>query len=705
MYWLLRRTERQKAHLQAETKKERIKLAHILNVSPAVTYSLKWSLNGFVVDFVGEQIESLMGHPIEAWKTQADFWRHHVHPDDLDKVEQAQLTLMEERHVQHEYRFQHADGTYRWIRDNSVLHYDASGQPDAIYGAWIDITEHKQAQDHLRLIDSVFEGSQEGMFVTDRHALIVSANRAFTQITGYSLREVRGKSPAILRSGHQDAQFYERMWAAINTEGRWEGEIWNRRKSGEFYPEWLSISAITDSHGVVQQYLGLFTETSGRKAAEARIQRLANYDALTGLPNRGLLTDRAHIALAAANRSHESVVIMHINLDHFGHINESLGHEAGDQVLIEVARRLTAALRPEDTVSRMGGDDFIVLIPESSTHDIANIAVRLMATVAQPMWIAGQEVTLSTSIGIASFPDNGTDLLKLTQSAESAVHVAKKDGRNQFQFFSKGQQDAVMRTLSIERELRHAVERQQLILHYQPQVDIQTGNLIGMEALIRWQHPEWGLVSPAQFIPIAEETGLIRDIGKWVLATATQQNARWHEEGLKIVPVAVNLSLAQFKDRHLRDDVLQALSDSNLPPQMLELELTESVAMADSDYTIATIDGLKRLGVALSIDDFGTGYSSLSYLKRYSVDKLKIDQSFVRGLHFDTHDEAIVRTVITLARSLGLKTIAEGVETAEQLQFLSENGCDEYQGYLFSRPVAAEALAALLCREEEVATA
>ncbi len=705
LHWLLQQADRRQARLQAEADTERIKLAHILNVSPAVTYSLKWSGNQFVVDFVGQQIEAIMGHPTEDWKAQPGFWRAHVHPDDLAAADQAQLNLMEHHHVQHEYRFLHADGSYRWIRDNLVLTDNGSGRPDYIYGAWIDITERRQAEEHLRLINRVFDGSQEGIFVTDKNANILSANRAFTQITGYQLTEVQGRTPSILRSDRQDEDFYQTMWDTIRTEGRWEGEIWNRRKSGEVFPEWLTISAITDSHGSVQQYLGIFTETSSRKAAEERILRLANYDALTGLPNRGLLTDRASIAIANALRSNESVVIMHLNLDHFGGINESWGHATGDEVLIEVAHRLTSDLRPQDTVSRMGGDDFIVLIPDASAHDIANIAMRIMNCISEPLTIAGQEIRLTSSIGIATYPDNGSDLLKLSQAAESAVHLAKKEGRNQFQFFSKGLQEEVTRTLTMERELRHAIERKQLLLHYQPQVDIRTGRLIGLEALVRWQHPQWGLVSPGQFIPIAEESGLIRDIGKWVMAQATWQNAQWHAQGRQIVPVAVNLSLAQFKDEALRDNVLQALRDSGLPAHMLELELTESVAMADSERTIATIASLKRLGVTLSIDDFGTGYSSLSYLKRYAVDKLKVDQSFVRGLNFDPHDEAIVCTVINLAKSMGLKTIAEGVETAEQLDFLRAHGCDEFQGYFFSRPVPADQLTLMLCPLEEPATA
>ncbi len=705
LYVLVSQSETRQAQLQQATLEDKARLSHILNVSPAVTYALRWNGTAFEVDFISQNIESVLGYSLAEWLGEPDFWRTRIHPDDRAQVDQAQQTLREQHHVTHEYRCLHADGHYRWIHDNVLMDVDAQGRPLAIFGAWLDVTERRNAEAHLRLIDQVFEGSQEGIMVTDKSGRMVSVNRAFTQITGYTQDDALGNRPSLLSSGCQDAPFYKALWDCVRAEGRWEGEVWNRRKAGDIYPEWLSISAIVDEHGEVQQYLGIFSETSGKKAAEARIQRLANYDALTGLPNRTLLADRAKVACAAAQRSHESVVVMHLNLDHFGSVNESLGHDMGDHVLIEVARRLTADLRPEDTVCRMGGDNFIILLPDASTHDIANLAVRLMDGIAQPMRIGAHELKLSASVGIASYPEDGNDLVQLTKSAEWAVHRAKKEGREQFQFSSRSLQDEAMRTLTMERELRHAVERQQLVLHYQPQIDIATHRIIGIEALIRWQHPEWGLVSPGQFIPIAEESGLIRDIGKWVLMTAAHQNAQWLREGFEAVPVAINLSFAQFKDKHLMDIVATALRESGLPPRLMELELTESVAMTDSDFTVATINALKRLGVSLSIDDFGTGYSSLSQLKCLAVDKLKIDQSFVRGLNADRNDEAIVRTVVGLAKNLGLKTIAEGVETPKQLAFLKALGCDEFQGYLFSRPVPAAQLVLLLARREQLVLA
>ncbi|PXW93523.1 PAS domain S-box-containing protein/diguanylate cyclase (GGDEF)-like protein [Sphaerotilus hippei] len=811
IYVLVRHAERSQAALKAETVRQRDRLAHILDVSPAVIYTLSRRQDGqpgWDVDFISQNVEQVTGHGPARWSSRADFWREHIHPDDRTPAELAQQRLMQQGTVQHEYRFRHADGRWRWINDTVTLLRDAAGQPVTLTGAWLDVTDRKQAelatqasehryhelfdlnplpmwvhdletrrfvavnaattarygyshaefstmtlediqpeapgtalppgesmhrrrdgtsfraelstrtldregravqlvlvhdltdrldaQEHARLIAQVFESSQEGIFITDAQTRFLSVNGSFTRITGYSDAEVQGHTPALLKSGRQDRLFYAEMWARIKAEGRWEGEIWNRRKNGEIFPEWLTISAIQDSHGTLQQYLGIFTETSNRKAAEERILRLSNYDTLTDLPNRTLLAERARVVLAAAHQQDRPALLMHLNVDHFGGVNESLGHDAGDQVLRELAQRLSRALKPEDILCRLGGDDFILLLPGSAVHDVAPIGLRLMEAVARPMTVAGQALRLSASIGVAEYPGNGKDLAQLTQAAELAVHLAKREGRNTMRLFSLRMQQQVQETLAIARDLRWAVERRQLVLHYQPQVDALTHRLVGVEALVRWQHPQWGLVSPARFIPIAEDTGLIQEIGTWVLHEALRQNGAWQAAGLPIVPMAVNLSVAQFRHPLLHGTLAEALRHSGQPAHMLELELTESVAMEDSDFTVTTIAGLKQLGVSLSIDDFGTGYSSLSYLKRFKVDKLKIDQSFVRGLNRDPQDEAIVDTVISLARSLGLRTIAEGVETSDQLQFLQQHGCDEIQGYLFSRPVPADAFPELL---------
>ncbi|MEY4752529.1 MAG: hypothetical protein RJA44_204, partial [Pseudomonadota bacterium] len=602
--------------------------------------------------------------------------------------------------LRHEYRLRHADGSYRWIDDSLVQLRDAAGRPQALIGAWIDVTERHEADSRARLIAQVFESSEQAIFITDAQTRFISINAAFTRITGYTLDEVRGRTPALLKSGRQDRAFYAAMWARIHAEDRWEGEIWNRRRNGEVFPEWLTINAVRDARGELSQYLGLFTETSSRKAAEARIEHLAHYDALTGLPNRTLLADRAGVAFSAASREQRPVLVLHLNVDHFSAINESLGHAAGDQVLRELTARLQAVIAPDDTLCRLGGDNFILLLPGAAQAQLAPLSLRLMDAAAEALPIAGRTLHLTLSIGVAVYPDNGTDLATLTQAAESAVHLAKREGRNTVRLFSPRLQLQVEETLTLTSELRRALERRQLLLHYQPQVDARSGCLIGVEALLRWQHPQRGLVPPGQFIPLAEEAGLIGEIGTWVLHEALRQTAAWQAEGLPIVPVAVNLSVRQFRDPALCVQIEQALQQSGLPAHLLELELTESVALQDSEQATSTIAALKQLGVTLSIDDFGTGYSSLSYLKRFALDRLKIDQSFVRGLNHDPKDEAIVATIITLAHSLGLRTLAEGVETAAQAEMLRRSGCDELQGYLHGRPMPPEQLAERLAQPE-----
>jgi diguanylate cyclase (GGDEF)-like protein/PAS domain S-box-containing protein len=702
VYLLVRMGERRHAAVEAQAKGERDSLAQVLDINPTVIYALKPAADGrpvFEVELVSSNVEKVTGFTRSQWMGTPNFWASHVHPDDATGALAAQERLMQTGQLSHEYRFRHANGSYRWIHDDVVLQKNTIGQPIRMVGAWLDVTDRRLAEERSNVIAQVFESSQEGIFITDAHSRFLSVNRAFTHITGYGMDELEGQTPSVLRSDRQDKAFYRDMWQEISATGRWEGEIWNRRKNGDIYPEWLVISAITDAQQQPVQYLGIFSETSSRKDAEERIQRLVNYDSLTNLPNRALLFDRAKVAFAAASRNHTHATVMHLNVDHFRHINEAFGHEAGDAVLQVLAQRLVQHLKPGDTVSRLSGDDFIILLPHTNAQEASNIALRLMAAVQEPLDVAGEDLRITTSVGVAEFPENGEDLTHLAQAAETAVVQAKQEGRNTIRFFSAALHRQVQDAMALERDLQHAVERQQLVVHYQPQVNADTERVVGIEALVRWQHPERGLVPPALFIPVAEKAGLIRQIGDWVLNQALSDCATWSAQGLPAVPVAVNLSMAQFRDEHLCDTISDALARSGVPAQMLELELTESVAMEDSEFTIATIDSLKKLGVALSIDDFGTGYSSLSYLKRFDIDKLKIDQSFVHDLTVDADDEAIVGAVIQLAHSLGLKTIAEGVETRAQVAFLHGRGCDEFQGYLFSRPVPAAQLAALLAAQ------
>jgi diguanylate cyclase (GGDEF)-like protein len=458
----------------------------------------------------------------------------------------------------------------------------------------------------------------------------------------------------------------------------------------------LSVSRKSATASADARFIVLFRDVTARKRAEERIQFLSNFDSLTRLPNRDLLRDRTQLVLASASRANSSVALMYINLDRFKLVNDSLGHSAGDQLLREFSERLPGHLHADDTLCHQGGDEFILLLPNTNVETAAHTARRMLDVIAQPFTINDRRLTLTASIGVAVFPHDGDNFEQLAQAADAALYRAKQSGRNTLQFFTRQMHEQAHEVLQVESELRQALERGEFLLHYQPQVDAKTLRIIGAEALIRWQHPKKGLVPPGRFIPIAEESGLIIDIGEWVLQTAIRQIVDWQTAGLPVVPVAVNLSVAQFRQDTFYETVAQALRAANLNPAMLELEVTEGIAIENSQRTIAVLERLHALGVALSIDDFGTGYSSLNYLKRFNIDKLKIDQSFVRDLGSGAGDTAIVTAIIGMAKSLGFGTIAEGVETQEQLDFLREKECDEIQGYLFSKPLPAQTFAQLL---------
>lgn len=583
-----------------------------------------------------------------------------------------------------------------WRKDGTPLPVEYWSSPIVVDGTvvgaiatFVDITSRTQAEAQLSLAAKVYEQSGEGIMITDAQCRIVMVNQAFTAISGYSEAEALGRNPNMLSSGRHDQSFYAAMWAAITTEGSWQGEVWNRSKDGSLYLEMLSIIRVLDARGQVSHYIGISSDITQHKAAQARIQRLAHYDPLTGLPNRVLLGDRIGHELSAAQRNRTQVAIMFVDLDHFKNVNDTLGHRVGDELLVTVATRLKAVVREVDTVARQGGDEFILVLPDTDSGGAAHVAEKLLENIAQPCQIDGLELSVTLSIGIAMYPSDGEDFEALSKCADAAMYRAKHDGRNTYRFFTADMQARSVRSLQMESALRRALERNQLSLHYQPQLSLHDGGLIGVEALLRWEHPEIGMVAPAEFIPIAEESGQILPIGEWAMRRAVQQMKAWVDGGLAPMAMAVNLSAVQFRYRHLPERVSQILEEVGLPPQYLELELTESVAMDDAPAAIAIMDNLYERGIRMSIDDFGTGYSSLSYLKRFKVHRLKIDQSFVRGIAEDPEDRAIVSAIIRLADSLGLLTIAEGVETDGQLAFLCEQGCREVQGYYFSKPLEA----------------
>lgn len=552
-----------------------------------------------------------------------------------------------------------------------------------------DITNRKKSEATLQLAAKVFEQANEGITITDANRNIVLINQAFSTITGYGEAETIGKNPRMLSSGRQTPEFYRVMWESINTLGHWQGEVWNRRKDGSLCPEWLSISRVLDANGSVTNYIGIFSDLTQHKAAEEHILRLGYFDPLTGLANRLLLNDRVNHDISTAQRNRTQLAVLFFDLDHFKYVNDSLGHSIGDKLLIEVATRLKLSVREQDTVSRLGGDEFILVLPNTDADGATHVAAKLLDILGQTYRIDQHELVVTPSIGIAVYPGDGTDYDTLFKRADAAMYRAKQDGRNHYRSFTVEMQARSARTLQLENALRSALKHHQFMLHYQPQVSLEEGHVIGAEALLRWQHPELGMISPAEFIPIAEDSGQILLIGEWVLRNAVHQLKVWMDNGMEPITMAVNLSAAQFRHVGFPELVMGILDEVKLPPQYLELELTESVAMDNPLDAITIMDDLHERGIRMSIDDFGTGYSSLSYLKRFQAYKLKIDHSFVRDITEDPEDKAIVGAIISLAKNLGLQTIAEGVETEGQLAFLRDKGCDEIQGYYFSKPLPA----------------
>jgi diguanylate cyclase (GGDEF)-like protein/PAS domain S-box-containing protein len=583
-----------------------------------------------------------------------------------------------------------SDGKEKWLLTSKVPLRKQSGEIAGVLGTYSDISLKKSQEEQTRLSAKVFESSNEGIYITDVAQRILFVNQAFSILSGYSADEVVGKTPQSIRSAQDDAAFYQAMWTSVVSSGQWQGEIWSRRKNGEIYPEWLCISTVIDGAGAVTHYVGVFSDISERKANEKQLAFLAYHDALTELPNRLLVQDRFHQATTTAGRMGCKVALLFLDLDNFKTVNDSLGHPAGDLLIKAVARRLGECVRDTDTVSRQGGDEFLVVLPALPDLDaIMPVLAKIMTRLQEPFYASGQEISTSISVGVSIYPDDGEDFDTLLKKSDMAMYRAKDAGRNTYCFFDAYMNEEVVENLFLRSGLRRAIERNEFVLHYQPQIDLVSGAVVGVEALLRWDCPGRGMVAPARFIPIAEDSGLIVAIGKWVLHEACRQAAAWRKAGLPELVMAVNLSAMQFKGGDLEQTVIGVLQEFGLDPALLELELTESILIKNTESVLSTVKRLKLLGVKLSIDDFGTGYSSLSYLKRFSVDKLKIDQSFIRHLATDQEDAAIVRAIVQMARSLNLRTIAEGVEYQQTLDDLRAFHCDEGQGYLFARPLAA----------------
>jgi diguanylate cyclase (GGDEF)-like protein/PAS domain S-box-containing protein len=589
-------------------------------------------------------------------------------------------------------------------KDGSVFYADINPVPVTVKGkaymlaTFRDITERKRTEDVRRQAATVFESSHDGAVITDLTGRILAVNRAYQEITGYSEAELLGQNPSMLHSGLQNKAFYQSMWASLKEAGYWRGELWNRCKNGEIYPERITISAVKNASGETTHYVGMSSDLSQLKQSETQLEHLAHYDPLTDMPNRLLVQSHLTHTLAQAQRLGRQVGVLYLDLDRFKSINESLGYLVGDELLVNLTKRLTSRLRGGDMLARLGGDEFLLVMEHmEGPEDVAGVARSLLELLTQSFVLSGeQEVFIGASIGISVFPNDGNSANQLIQHADAAMHQAKKQGRNTYSFYTDSLTRAAGEHFELETRLRHAITANQLRVYYQPQVDIATGHIIGAEALVRWLDPERGLIPPVHFIPLAEETGLINAIGEWVLRETCLQGMRWIKAGLPFLTLAVNLSPHQFMRGNIAELVSKVLAETGFPAGRLELELTESALMEQEEAAVKMLHLLRAQDIRLAIDDFGTGYSSLAYLKRFPLDILKIDKSFVDDIPFHQDDMEIAATIIAMGHTLGFKVLAEGVETAEQLAFLQAKGCDMYQGYLTSPAVPAEEFEKLL---------
>ncbi|TBN40771.1 EAL domain-containing protein [Pseudomonas sp. BGI-2] len=662
----------------------------------------KMSLN-----YVSPSVQAVLGYDAE-WIFQNGWQSTIANPQQLtgiyslmDRVSKAldkpeQLALLRSQVQTQLFLFDclRADGRKIPIELRLVLVWDEHGAFEGVLGVGRDISQQRRAEKDLRMAATVFEHSTSAILITDPAGYIVQANEAFSRVSGYAVEQVLDQLPNMLTVDEQQEAHLRYVLKQLHQNSTWEGEVWLKRRNGEHYPAWVGITAVLDDEGDLASYVCFFSDISERKASEQRIHRLAYYDALTHLPNRTLFQDRLHTALQSADRQKSWVVLMFLDLDRFKPINDSLGHAAGDRMLKEMATRLLGCVDDDDTVARMGGDEFTLLLQPRVNREVAlnraiHVAEQILASLVKPFVLEGREFFVTASIGIALSPQDGNELSQLMKNADTAMYHAKERGKNNFQFYQADMNASALERLELESDLRHALEQNEFVLYYQPQFSGDGKRLTGAEALLRWRHPRRGLVPPGDFIPVLEELGLVVDVGDWVISEACRQLKTWHQTKVRVPKVSVNISARQFSDGQLGTRIANILKETGLPPACLELELTESILMREVSEAMQILAGLKNLGLSIAVDDFGTGYSSLNYLKQFPIDVLKIDRTFVDGLPSGEQDAQIARAIIAMAHSLNLAVIAEGVETHEQLDFLREHGCDEVQGYLFGRPMPA----------------
>ncbi|WP_111657874.1 putative bifunctional diguanylate cyclase/phosphodiesterase [Isoalcanivorax indicus] len=664
-----------------------------------------WDWNLVSGETFHSNFERLLGYQPEALGNFMEDLRRLVHPTDFPRIRDAMVEHFKGRSSQYQvvYRLQHADGSWHWIQDEGrVVAWNQAGRATRMIGTRRDITEDKEAREQLRLAATVFENASEAIFIFDRNFHFLTVNDCFTRITGYHEREVLGQSIGEIGNLPENEQIYRDIVRALNNEGFWEGELMERRKTGEHYPEWLQISAVYDESGRLTHYVGMFSDLTARKEAEERVQFLSNFDRLTGFANRNQFRERLHKSLTLARLNRERTALVFIDLDRFRPINDSLGHEVGDRLLKLAAERLRGCGFAEENLARVGGDEFTLVVENYSRRtDLEKTCQKLINAMRRPFHFDQHELLLGASLGVSVFPDTAKDVQTLINQADLAMHQAKRAGGNNYQFYSSDMRVASVEQLALETSLRKAIFKNEFVVYYQPKMDLASDRITSVEALVRWQHPTMGLLPPKDFIPLAEETGLISAIGELVLERSCRQATQWHKQGFTDVCVSVNLSAHQFRKGNVLEIVDRVLHTTGLPAHLLELELTESLIMEDLDKNIALLQSLRTRGVELSLDDFGTGYSSLSYLKRFPIDTLKIDRSFITELDQSPDDAAITRAIIDMAHSLNLRVVAEGVETASHLEILRGMGCDSIQGYLISKPVPEAELLKLLKAQQQ----
>ncbi len=622
-----------------------------------------------------------------------------VHPDDFPHIRQAMVDHFKGRtdHYQVSYRIQHANGHWLWLEDEGqVVEWTAEGRAARMIGTRRDITEDKEAQEQLRLAATVFENASEAIFIFDPDFYFLAINDCFTRITGYTETDILGEH--LNRIGNpENEDRYREIRDTLYNEGFWEGELEEVRKNGERFPEWLQISAVYNDNNEITHYVGMFSDLTVRKEAEERLQFLSNYDKLTGLANRHQFREGLHKALTMARLNRKRVALLYLDLDRFRPINESLGHEVGDRLLKVAAERIRECDVAEDKLARIGADDFGIVVEDYEDPDeLEALCRQLIGMIKKPFHIDQHELLLGVSIGISVFPDTAKEAQSMINQADLAMNQAKRAGGNNFQFYSSDMRVASVEQLALETSLRKAIFKDEFVVYYQPKVDLASHRITSVEALVRWQHPTMGLLPPKDFIPLAEETGLIGAIGEWVMERSCRQAREWQQEGLGDVAVSVNLSPQQFRKGDVLDVIDRVITNTELPTGMLELELTESLIMEDLDKNIDLLTQMRERGIELSLDDFGTGYSSLNYLKRFPMDILKIDRTFVRDLDQNADDAAITRAIIEMAHSLNMRVVAEGVETGSHLEILRDMGCDIIQGFHVSRPIPESQMHELL---------